>query len=150
MSTETRAYGNLRDIIERRGGTMTYERQEYRHGAWGISLDGKTAVFESTGNRRFPALDRLYVPKVARPQTWDDYSDELVADAERQLLALLGNSGGPRPLHRGDTLVLTKREIAGRRAKRKQRRKQRRKKVLAEQRQRVLDRKRLESERRHH
>ena len=131
MSAETRPYGKLRDIIERRGGRMTYERQGYRHGAWEISLDGKTAVIESTGNRRFPALDRLYLPKVARPWTWDDYSDDLVAAAERQLLALLGNS---------------EREIATRRAKRKQRRK----KAFAEQRQRVLDRERLESERRHH
>jgi hypothetical protein len=91
MSTETevRAYGKLRDIIERRGGSMTYRRQGYRHGAWEISLDGKTAIIESTGSRRFPALDRLYVPNVANPTTWDDYSDELVADAEHQLCALL-------------------------------------------------------------
>jgi hypothetical protein len=90
MSTESevRAYGKLRDIIERCGGSMTYRRQGYRYGAWKISLDGKTKIFESTGNRRLPALDRLYVPNVRNPKTWDDYSDELVPDAERQLLGL--------------------------------------------------------------
>jgi hypothetical protein len=89
MSTETRAYGKLRDIIERRGGSMTYRREGYRHGAWEISLDGKTAIIEAMGGRKFPALDRLYVPTVASPKTWDDFSDELIADAEHQLLALV-------------------------------------------------------------
>lgn len=91
MSTEPerRAYGKLRDIIERRGGSMTWRRQDYRYGAWEIALDGKTAIIEATGSRTFPTLDRLYVPKFANPKTWDDYSDELVSDAEHQLCALL-------------------------------------------------------------
>lgn len=87
--SERRAYGKLRDIIERHGGTMIYERQGYRYGAWEISLDGKIAIIESTGSKKFPPLDRLYVPEVENPKTWEDYSDELVADAEHQLLALL-------------------------------------------------------------
>jgi hypothetical protein len=91
MSTdpERRAYGKLRDIIERCGGSMTYRRQGYRYGAWKISLNGKTEIFKSTGKRRLPALDRLYAPNVRNPKTWYDYSDELVPDAERQLLSFV-------------------------------------------------------------
>jgi hypothetical protein len=89
MSTKIRAYGKVRDIIERRGGRMAWQRQGSRYGTWEISLDGKTAVIEAMGCRSFPALDRLYVPDVATPKTWDDYRDELVSDAEDQLLALL-------------------------------------------------------------
>jgi len=91
MSTEkkSRAYGKLRDIIERRGGSMVYRRQGYRYGAWEISLDGKRAVVEAMGARTFPAFDRLFVPKVENPKTWDDYSDKFIPDAEQQLLALL-------------------------------------------------------------
>jgi hypothetical protein len=89
MSASHLAYGKLRGIVEGRGGTMTYERGGYQYGAWVISLGGKTAIVEATGEHRFAALDRLYVPKVANPITWDDYSAELVAGAEAQLLALL-------------------------------------------------------------
>jgi len=91
MSTEPerRAYGKLRDIIARCGGSMTYRRQGSRYGAWKISLNGKTATFKSTGNRNLPALDRLYVPNVRNPKTWFDYSDELVPDAERRLLSFV-------------------------------------------------------------
>ena len=91
MSTQkkTRAYGKLRDIIERRGGSMAYRRQGYRYGAWEISLDGKRAVIEAMGARTFPAFDSLFVPRVENPKTWDDYSATLVSDAEQQLLALL-------------------------------------------------------------
>ena len=88
--TESRAYGNLRDLIEGRGGTMVYRRTGYRHGAWEISLGGKTVIVESMGNRSFPPLDKFYKlkPGVRVPKTWDDYSDELVEDAEAQLDAL--------------------------------------------------------------
>jgi hypothetical protein len=91
MNTEIkeRAYGKLRDIIERRGGTMAYRRQGYRHGAWEISLEGKRAIIEATGSRAFPPLDKLFVPQIENPKTWDDYSETLVSDAEQQLLALL-------------------------------------------------------------
>lgn len=68
---------------------MTYRRQGYRFGAWEISLAGKTITIEAEGRRTFPELDRLYVPKVVDPKTWDDYHDKLVADAEEHLLALL-------------------------------------------------------------
>jgi hypothetical protein len=84
----SRAYGDLRNIIERRGGSMVYERAGYRHGAWVISLQGKHATIEASGNRSFPALDRLYETSHPNPQHWDDYDGPLVEDAEAKLLAL--------------------------------------------------------------
>jgi hypothetical protein len=84
-----RAYGKLRDIVERLGGKMEFERQGHRHGAWRILLEGKAAVIEAEGRRTFPKLDALYVPAVADPKTWDDYRDELVPDAQKRLCDLL-------------------------------------------------------------
>jgi hypothetical protein len=89
MTAEKRPYGKLRDIIERLGGAMVYQREGYQYGAWELALNGKTAVIESTGQHSFPKLDTLYVPKVASPKSWDDYSDDLLDDAEPQLLSLL-------------------------------------------------------------
>jgi hypothetical protein len=87
-SSKRRAYGKLREIIERHGGSMAYRRQGYRYGAWEISLGGKKAIIEAMGCRSFPRLDRLFVPAVLNPRTWDDYRNELVANAEEKLLAL--------------------------------------------------------------
>ena len=89
--TVKRAYDKLRAIIEHRGGRMYYQRAGFRHGAWQISLGAKARAIESTGRRLVPELDRLYIPlpRVENPTTWDDYSNELVPDAESQLLALL-------------------------------------------------------------
>ncbi len=92
MTTPNRAYGKLREIIERRGGTMTYRREGFRFGAWIISLDGKTATIEATGEQTFPKLDRLHVPKVVNPTRWEHTRDELLDDAEEHLLALLKQS----------------------------------------------------------
>lgn len=86
-TTKQRVYGKLREIIERHGGTMVYERDGFTIGAWILSLDGKEFVIESTGNKSHPDLDKLYVPKVTSPQTWEDYRDELLEDAEKRLLA---------------------------------------------------------------
>ncbi len=93
-SKQPRAYHELREIIERQGGTMCYRRPGYRHGAWEISLDGKTTIVESTGSRSFPQLDRLYQPDPAlsNPKTWDDCCGPLVDDAEEQLLSLVKSS----------------------------------------------------------
>jgi hypothetical protein len=68
---------------------MAYARAGSRHGAWTIRLDGKTRRFKSNG-RGFPELDRLYRPKpeCPHPNHWDDYTKELVGDAESRLLAL--------------------------------------------------------------
>jgi hypothetical protein len=70
MSTPHRAYGKLRDIIERRGGTMTYQREGYQYGAWVISLNGKTATLKATGDQSFPDLDLLHAgaAEVAAPR----------------------------------------------------------------------------------
>jgi hypothetical protein len=88
-TTKKRAYGKLRDIIERRGGVMTFRRQGYRFGAWEVYLDGKQAIFKATGGRILGELDRFYVADVPNPKTWDDYRDELVPGAEEQFCALL-------------------------------------------------------------
>lgn len=89
---ERRPYGDLRDIIERRGGSMRYERAGRRYGAWVISLDGKSAVLEASGNRSFPELDRLYQTTHPNPRHWDDYDGPLVDEAEEKLLSLLSSA----------------------------------------------------------
>jgi hypothetical protein len=91
MSAETRAYGKIRDMVERRGGTMVYRREGYRYGAWEIIVNDRKVVVESMGIRRFPELDRFYklLPEIPVPKTYDDYDWDLVDDAEAQLDALL-------------------------------------------------------------
>lgn len=89
MSEKNRAYGELRDIIEQKGGTMYFQREGYQHGAWIISLEGKQAIAEAKGNKSIPQLDRLYVPKVNDPKTWSDYSNDLIPNADKELLTLL-------------------------------------------------------------
>ncbi len=84
-----RAYGSIRSIVERLGGSMVYQREGYRYGAWVIRVGEHSVTIEAGGNRSFPQLDRLYVPRVSDPMHWDDYSDELVPDAETQLLSIL-------------------------------------------------------------
>jgi hypothetical protein len=85
-----RVYDSVRSIVERLGGSMIYERKGYRHGAWVIKIGEKSAIIEAGGDRSFPPLDRLYVPRVPDPRHWDDYSYKLVPDAETQLLSMLG------------------------------------------------------------
>jgi hypothetical protein len=87
-----RAYGLVRILIERNGGSMTYERKGYRYGAWIITLGEKSIVLKADGNQSFPELDRLYVPKIQKPKDWNDYVDQLVPDAELRLFALFGTS----------------------------------------------------------
>jgi hypothetical protein len=89
MSTAPRVYGKIRDLVESRGGRMTYQREGFRYGAWVIELGGRSATIEATGEQSFPDLDRLYVAKVPNPTRWDDYRDELLPDAEGRLLARL-------------------------------------------------------------
>src|SRR5213596_3691403 len=79
-----RAYGDLRDIIERRGGSMKWQKAGYRHGAWILSLGAKTAIVEASGNRFFPELDRLYETTHPHPMHWDDYDGPLVEEAEEK------------------------------------------------------------------
>jgi hypothetical protein len=86
---EKRAYDAVRAIVERLGGTMVYEREGYPYGAWVIKVAGKQATVVAGGNTSFPELDGLYVPATPQPRHWDDYTDDLVSDAEARLLALL-------------------------------------------------------------
>lgn len=72
---------------------MTYERKGHRHGTWMMRIGKSIVAIEAGGNRSFPELDRLYVPRIPDPRNWDDYLDELVPDAELQLLSMLGISG---------------------------------------------------------
>ncbi len=89
---ENRAYELIRSIVESFGGSMIYEREGFRHGAWVIRIGESTATVEASGNRSFPELDCLYVPRVPEPRHWDDYLNELVPGAEKQLLSMLGVS----------------------------------------------------------
>jgi hypothetical protein len=84
-----RAYGEIRTLVEQRGGTMKFEREGYEYGAWVIRLGGKSTVIEAPGTESIPKLDRLYVPRVPNPKSWDDYSNQLVPDVEEKLLRLL-------------------------------------------------------------
>lgn len=88
-SKPRRAYGELRDILEWRDGSMRYQRAGYRYGAWILTLNDKTKVLESTGRKTLPQLDKLYIPMVPNPKTWDDYTHNLVPCAEAKLLDLL-------------------------------------------------------------
>ena len=91
-----RAYGLIRGIVERLGGSMTYEREGHRYGAWVIKVGESNVTTEAGGDGSFPELDRLYVPRVPDPKGWDDYLDELVPDAETKLLSMLGSSSSGR------------------------------------------------------
>jgi len=89
LAIKYHAYGKLRDIIERHGGTMTYHRKRFRYGAWIIALDGKTKVIKAMGNRSFEELDQTHIPRIADPKCRDDYRNELIPGAEEKLLALV-------------------------------------------------------------
>lgn len=107
-----RAYELVRSIVERLGGSMVYERKGYRHGAWVITIGENSVPIEAGGDQSFPSLDRLYVPRVADPRHWDDYSDELVPDAETRLLsmlAILGNEPVLLPDERAELARLIER-----------------------------------------
>lgn len=88
-----RVYGEIRLIVERLGGSMFYEREGHRYGAWVIRIGESSVTIEAAGDRSFPELDHLFVPRVPDPRQWDDYLDELLPDAEAQLLSMLGIPG---------------------------------------------------------
>lgn len=85
-----RAYDAIRTLVEQRGGSMTFEHEGYRHGAWIIRIGESSATIEADANRSFQQLDCFYVPRVPNPKQWDDYSNELVPDAVARLLGMLG------------------------------------------------------------
>lgn len=85
-----RAYDLVRALIERLGGMMVFQKEGFRHGAWILTLGEREKIIEAGGNRSFPELDGLYLPKVTHPTTWDDYKNELVPDVEMKVLTLFG------------------------------------------------------------
>jgi len=93
--SDPRAYGSIRSLVERLSGSMVWVKRGYRYGAWVITIGDKRMVIPASGNQSFPRLDRLLVPKATDPRTWNDYSNELVPDAEARLLAMLRDSSTP-------------------------------------------------------
>ncbi|MDP8973502.1 MAG: hypothetical protein M3N45_10110 [Actinomycetota bacterium] len=88
MKDTQRAYGELRTSIEQLGGSMIHVKECYQWGAWVVTLNGKSKVFESNGNG-YPELDRLYVPKKSDPRHYRDYTKTLVNGAVERLIAML-------------------------------------------------------------
>jgi len=85
---ETKAYQRLRDIAEAHGYRMSFERKGYRFGAWIVERGETRKVFRSNSSG-YPELDELYVPKIARPQHYLDYTHQLVPGAESKFLRLV-------------------------------------------------------------
>ncbi len=85
----TRAYDLIRQLVERNGGSMRYERQGFRFGAWIITIGDKCKIIEAGGNQSNPELDQLYVPNVKDPKNWNDYEEQLIPNAEDRLLTML-------------------------------------------------------------
>ena len=81
---------------------MVWVKRGYRHGAWVITVGDKRVAIPALGNQSFPELDRLLVPLATDPRTWNDYSNDLVPDAETRLLAMLRVSSTPEPFPPGD------------------------------------------------
>lgn len=88
----TKAYDEIRSLVIHHEGTMRYQREGFRFGAWIVAIGDKSLIIEASGEQTFPMLDRLYVPRIAKPKHWDDYSNVLVPDAELKLLAMFGLS----------------------------------------------------------
>ena len=84
---KTREYDGVRTIIENLGGSMKWVRKGYRFGAWEIKLNGKSKVVPATGKRSFPELDELYKPRIEKPTTYDDYTNELIPEAQSKVLS---------------------------------------------------------------
>ncbi len=70
---------------------MWYEREGAPGGRWIVALQGRTREFISNG-AGFPELDRLYVPRVAAPSHYSDYTNELLPEAADELMKLLHGS----------------------------------------------------------
>ena len=85
-----RAYDLVRGVVEKLGGSMDYKREGVQWGAWKLRLGDREVTFNAGGERSFPELDQLYLPKVTNPTSWDDYKNELVPDVEMKVLALFG------------------------------------------------------------
>lgn len=76
---------------------MVWAKKGYAHGAWIITLHDKRAVIRASGKQSFPELDGLLVPLTPDPRTWNDYTNDLLPDAESRLLAMLRDAPPPEP-----------------------------------------------------
>ena len=90
--TDHRAYGSVRSLVEGLGGSMVWAKKGYRHGAWIVTIADKRMVIPALGEQSFRQLDGLLVPLKPDPKTWNDYTNELLPDAEVRLLDMLAAS----------------------------------------------------------
>ncbi len=88
MKSPRRPYKELRTSIEQLVGSMIHVKEGYQLGAWMVTLNGRTKVFESNGNG-YPEFARLYVPAVSDPRHYRDYTKNLVDGAVERLIAML-------------------------------------------------------------
>ncbi len=93
--SEHRAYGSIRSLVEGLGGSMVWAKQGYAHGAWIVTIRDKRMVIPASGKQSFPQLDGLLVPLKPDPKTWNDYTNDLLSDAESRLLVILSDAPPP-------------------------------------------------------
>ena len=105
--TDHRAYGSVRSFVEGLGGSMVWAKKGYRHGAWIVTIADKRMVIPALGEQSFPQLDGLLVPLKPDPKTWNDYTNDLLPDAEARLLDRLAAAPPPElfPADEGDRLA---------------------------------------------
>jgi len=91
------AYKELKEIMERNGGSMTWHKatKGIVLGFWELKLGRIRLIFEadpSMKGQSFPELDQLYVPKLEtahKPfgeRTYHDDTNTLLPGAEKRLL----------------------------------------------------------------
>ena len=104
--SDGRAYGSIRSLVESLGGSMVWVKKGYRHGAWVIVIGENRVVIPASGARSFPMLDGLLVPLTEDPRSWNDYTNDLLPDAEDRLLAVMRDHGAPEifPLEQSGAL----------------------------------------------
>ncbi|HQH22579.1 MAG TPA: hypothetical protein PLJ89_10925 [Thermoleophilia bacterium] len=98
--SDRRAYGSIRSMVEKLGGSMVWARRGYRYGAWIVTIADRRMIIPASGEQSFPQLDGLLVPLKAHPRTWNDYTNDLLPDAESRLLAMLRDAPPPEPFPR--------------------------------------------------
>lgn len=105
--TDHRPYGSIRSLVERLGGSMVWAKKGYTRGAWIITVRDKSLAIPASGKQSFPQLDGMLVPLKAHPKTWNDYTNDLLPDAESRLLAMLRDAppSEPFPYDQKETLA---------------------------------------------
>ena len=86
---------------------MVWAKRGYRHGAWIITIGDKRMTIAASGKQSFPQLDGLLVPLTSDPKTWNDYSNDLLPDAESRLQAMLRDAPPPEPFPPDQAEALT-------------------------------------------